>query len=522
MFLEKTSEHKCRPILTFLLMLSLLALSCENLDQREIPSISEKPNVLFIVADDLNCDLGPYGNKLVHTPNLDKLAARATVFENAHSQYPHCGPSRASFMTGLYTDQTKMTQNNIFLRNTLPDVITLGQRFRQQGYTSVRIGKIFHYDNPSAIGSSGHDDIYSWDQTINPRGRDKTEEYKINTLSPRKYGGTLSWLSANGIDEEQTDGIAATEAIEQLQHFAQTGEPFFLALGFFRPHTPFVAPHKHFEHYNPADLEIPESSEDYLKTIPVPAAKSLRVPKSQIDLDKDLAQEIKQAYYATVTMVDAQIGRVLDMLEKSGLDQNTVVVFISDHGYHLGEHGHWQKQTLFDNSTRVPLILATPGEQPVVTRTNAPVELIDLYPTIMDYTGITPPTHLVGSSLKPLIDGEIEEVRSGALTRWRQGYSLKTDRYRITKWGPDGELGFEFYDHDYDIGELTNLAADSGYHGLLDSLKIVLDLRIADAQRIPEGLGRQIENAERLPKAQNITLGDLYDEEGELTFTRAK
>ena len=170
---------------------------------------------------------------LVKTPNIDRLASRGVVFENAHCQYPWCGPSRASLMTGLYTDQTKITANNMNLRNSVPDVISLGQRFRQQGYQSVRIGKIFHYDNPSAIGTSGNDDIYSWDQTVNPYGRDKLEEYKINTLKPRKYGGTLSWLAADGEDNEQTDGIAASEAIKKLDYFVGTDIPFFLAVGFF-------------------------------------------------------------------------------------------------------------------------------------------------------------------------------------------------------------------------------------------------------------------------------------------------
>ena len=172
-----------------------------------------KLNVLLIVADDMNCDIGAYMEHGALTPNLDRLAASSTVFENAHVQYPHCGPSRASFMTSLYPSQTKITQNNVFIRNTIPDVITLGQRFRQQGYESIRIGKIFHYDNPGAIGTSGTDDNDSWDRTINQYGRDKVEEFKINTLKPRKYGGVLRWMAADGSDEEQTDGIGATEAI---------------------------------------------------------------------------------------------------------------------------------------------------------------------------------------------------------------------------------------------------------------------------------------------------------------------
>ena len=323
----------------------------------------EKLNVLFIIADDLNCDLGAYGNLVIKTPNIDRLAERGVLFENAHSQYPWCGPSRASFMTGMYTNQTKIVRNNMNLRSSVPDVVTLGQRFRQQGYQSVRIGKIFHYDNPSAIGTSGNDDIYSWDQTVNPYGRDKIEEYKINTLTPRKYGATLSWLAAEGKDEEQTDGIAASEAIKKLNDFASRDTPFFLAVGFFRPHTPFVAPKKYFDLYDQEKIEIPEVPIDYLATLPEPAAKSIRAKKDQLNLEKERAQEIKEAYYATISFVDAQVGRILDQLEANGQDKNTVIVFTSDHGYHLGEHGHWQKNTLFENATRIPLIISTPNSE---------------------------------------------------------------------------------------------------------------------------------------------------------------
>ncbi len=479
-----------------------------------IQTENEKLNVLFIIADDLNCDLGSYGNAMVQTPNIDKLAERGMLFENAHNQYPLCGPSRASFMTGMYTDQTKMTQNNVFIRSTVPDAITLGQRFRQQGYQSVRIGKIFHYDNPSTIGTSGMDDIYSWDQTINPYGRDKKEEYKINTLSPRRYGGTLSWLSSEGQDTEQTDGIAASEAIEQLEGFVESGDNFFLALGFFRPHTPFVAPQKYFDLYNRDSINIPQSSDSYLTTLPLPAAKSIRAKKNQLNLPDTLAQEIKEAYYATISFVDAQVGRVLDKLEETGLDQNTIVVFTSDHGYHMGEHGHWQKQTLFENSTRIPLIVSVPGVHDQSARTMSPVELIDVYPTLMDLTDIVVPTHVVGKSLVPVMLNEEESVRGSALTRWRNGYSMKTKRYRMTKWGKEGELGYELYDHFYDREELNNLVSDSTYAEIKDSLSTVLDLRIAQANVKPDGLGRQFDNAKQLPKAKNITYGDLFDESG--------
>ena len=483
---------------------------------------NEKLNVLFIIADDLNCDIGGYGNKTVKTPNIDRLIKNGIVFENTHCQYPLCGPSRASIMTGMYSDQTKITQNNVYLRNAVPDVITMGQRFRQQGYQSVRIGKIFHYDNPSAIGTSGTDDIHTWDQTINPYGRDKVEEYKINTLLPRRYGGTLSWLAADGKDEEQTDGIGATEAINQLENFSKNGQNFFLALGFYRPHTPYVAPKKYFDLYERNEIVIPNSGEEYLATLPLPAAKSIRAKEVQLNLEEELAKEIKEAYYATTSFVDAQLGRVLEKLKQSGLDKNTIVVFTSDHGYHLGEHGHWQKQTLFENATRVPLIFSIPWDKTMIKRTNSPVELIDIYPTIMDLLDIKIPNHVVGKSLKPLMLNNTSNIRNSALTKWQNGYSIKTEQYRITKWGENGELGYELYNHLEDQQELNNLANDTSKFIILDSLKKIIDVRINDVNIIPDGIGRQFINAKALNKAPNLTFGDLHNEKGKRTYFKEK
>ena len=506
--------------ITLSLLLFVLVFGCKKSNTIDK---NQKLNVLFIIADDLNCDLGSYGHPQVISPNIDRLAKNGTLFGNVHNQYPLCGPSRASFMTGMYTDQTQMTNNNVLLRTTVPDVITMGQRFRQQGYRSVRIGKIYHFDNPSSIGTSSADDIYTWDQTINPYGRDKIEEYKINTLIPRQYGGTLSWLSADGTDKEQTDGIGATEAMEQLENFSKTGQNFFLAVGMYRPHTPFVAPKKYFDMYDRNSIEIPYSgsNDEYLKTIPKIAASSIRWKKDQIKLNlksnKELAQEIKEAYFATTTFVDAQIGRILKKLKQTGLDKNTIVVFTSDHGYHLGEHGHWQKQTLFDNSTRVPLIFSGPGIESNVRIENSPVELIDIYPTLMDLTGIESPDHVVGKSLKPVFENNNFKTRNSALTRWRNGYSIKTENFRLTKWGENGELGYELYDHKNDKEELKNLVSNTSYSSLLDSMKIEIDIRIAYAKLKPKGVGRQFKQ-ESYRKAPNLTHGDLYNKNGKRIY----
>ena len=337
-----------------------------------------------------------------------------------------------------------------------------------EAYHSIRIGKIYHYDNPASIGTSSFDDVYTWDQTINPYGRDKIEEYKINTLKPNSYGGNLSWLAAEGTDEEQTDGIAATEANELLDKFSKNGENFFLAVGLYRPHTPYVAPKKYFDMYPLEEISVPKSSADYLRTLPPAAAKSIRAKKEQIDLDEKTAKTVIQAYYATTSFVDAQVGRILDKLKETGLDKNTVIVFTSDHGYHMGEHGHWQKQTLFENSTRVPLIFSGPGIDNNVRIESAPVELIDIYPTLMDLTGIESPDHVVGKSLKPIFENNNINIRNSALTKWRNGYSIKTKNFRITRWKKSENFEYELYDHRNDKKELKNLVNDPSYSLLLD------------------------------------------------------
>ena len=469
-------------------------------------SISEsqvKPNVLFIIADDLNCALGAYGDPIAITPNIDRLAKQGLVFSNAHVQYPLCGPSRVSLMTGLYPDQTKSKKLRLYVRQTIPEVVTLGQKFRIENYHSVRVGKIYHYHNPRDIGTSGHDDSFTWDRTVNPYGRDKIEEYKINSLRKKFIGGTLSWLEAEGDDEEQTDGIGATETMGFLDEFSESGENFFLAFGLYRPHVPFVAPKKYFELYKTEEFTVPRSSDSYLKTIPKPAAIAVRKKKEQVNLDEDLAKTIKHAYYATTSFMDAQIGRVLTKLKETGLDKNTIVVFTSDHGYHLGEHGHWQKQTLFEDATRVPLIFAGPGilkNQPAV---QDPVELVDLYPTIMDMVQMQTPQFVQGKSLAPYMKESIEPIRTSALTELQvhttdataQGYSIKTRRYRLTKWQYKDDSFYELYDHERDANELINLAGISKYNSLKDSLSLVLENRVLAANLIPKDLGRQIEDA---------------------------
>jgi iduronate 2-sulfatase len=445
----------------------------------------EKKNVLFIIADDLNCYLGSYGHQLAKTPNIDKLAEEGLLFENAYCNFPLCGPSRASMMTGLYPDQNNVKGNAILIRDRVPDAVTMTQVFMKHGYAATRIGKIYHYNNPGDIGTPGHDDPASWSHTINPRGRDKDEEDKIFSLVPGSFGATLSWLAADGTDEEQTDGIAATEAIAQLEKHAASGEPFFLGLGFYKPHTPFVAPKRYFKMYPRELISVPEVPEGYLESLPEPAQRILTMRKSQIDLPDSLAVSAIQAYLATISFLDAQVGRVLDALEQNGLKENTIVVFTSDHGYHMGEHDHYQKRTLFEYSARIPLIISYPGQSKRGQRTGSLVEMIDFYPTLCELAGLEYPENISGKSMVPVLNNPHKKIRKDAFTQTVfDGYSVITDRYRYIRWGEGGEGLVELYDIRNDPGEMINLAGREKYERVMKKMDKRLNERVKVAGKL--------------------------------------
>ena len=483
------TEPNMRPRLALVL---LCLASCFSVSDAQSETEAEKkaaqPNVLFLVCDDLNCDLGCYGHPLVKTPHIDALASRGVRFKNAYCQYPLCGPSRASFMCGMYPDQTLVLRNAVYIRERVPNVRTMSQMFRSKGYLATRVGKIYHYDVPKHIGTSGHDDPYSWNVTFNPRGRDVEEEGKVFTLAKGQYGGTLSWMAADGTDEEQTDGMAATQTVELLNQYAKRERPFFLAVGLYRPHTPFVAPKKYFEKYPTESVKVPTVPAGYLDTLPKPARVAITRKKNQRDLADDLARQAIQAYYASITFADAQIGRILDALRANGLEENTIVVFTSDHGYHMGEHGHWQKTTLFENAARVPLIIATPGMKTAGQTASTLAEMVDYYPTLAELAGIQPPKSVSGVSLATALRDVEHQARTSAFTQLDSGYSIRTDRYRYTEWGKDGAQGTEFYDHASDSDELQNLAADESTKAVRAELARLLRQRIADAKQPPKGV----------------------------------
>lgn len=392
-------------------------------------------------------------------------------------------------MTGLYPEQNGVTVLRRLFRNYVPDAVTLSQHFTNNGYMSARVGKIYHYDNPKGVGTDGHDDPASWQIRINPRGRDKDEEDKIFSLRPGSFGATLSWLAADGTDEEQTDGMVATESIKLMKEYSESDTPFFLAVGFYKPHTPFVAPKKYFDLYDPADIVVPKIPADYLDTIPIPARKTVTAFKDQINLPEETARKAIHAYYATISFMDAQIGRVLSALDELNLRDNTIVLFSSDHGYHMGEHGHYQKQTLFEHADRVPLIISAPSMKHRGQPSASFAEMIDFYHTLSDLAGVSPPPEYVqGKSLVPILNNPTARVRDDAFTQLANGYTLRTHQFRYSRW-KDGDPNYiELYNRLTDPEEMVNLANDPTYKSIIQTLDRRLNERIAEATTRPKGL----------------------------------
>ncbi len=428
---------------------------------------ARRPNVLFLISDDLNNSLGCYGHPLAKTPNLDRLARRGVRFERAYCQYPLCGPSRNSLLTGLYPNSTGILQNSQIFRQTIPKHVSLPQAFRQERYFAGRIGKLYHYNVPKSVGTNGHDDPGSWELELNPAGCDRLEEEPhIFSLRPGAFGGTLSWYASPKSDRYHTDGLLAADAEWVLERCArQPDRPFFLAVGFYRPHTPYVAPKPYFEQYPEKDMPVVQGVAADQADIPAPALGSHKQDHDK--LTDPLRRQCVQAYWASVTFMDAQVGRVLNALERLGLADNTIVVFTSDHGYHLGEHGLWQKMSVFEESARVPLIIAAPmmGNRGTVAR--QPVGLVDVYPTLTELCGVKAPANLQGQSLVSMLTDPEATGRGWALSQVMRrnkqrrifGYSLRTRRWRYTEWA-EGQQGRELYDHDTDPRELANLAQE--------------------------------------------------------------
>ena len=433
-------------------------------------------NVLFIAADDLNNDLGCYGHPLVKSPNIDRLAGRGVRFDRAYCQFPLCSPSRTSLMTGLAPDTTQVYDLRTHFRTVLPNAITMSQLFQRNGYFTARVGKIYHYGNPGQIGTDGLDDPPSWMKVINPRGIDKDEERVLTNHTPnRGLGSSLSLYASPAPDEQHTDGKVAAETIKLLEENRE--RPFFIAAGFYRPHCPYIAPKKYFNLYPMEKIEAPRNALSGANLLPAAVSTN----PSGFGTTIQAQREAIQAYYASISFLDANVGRLLDALDRLKLADKTVVVFWSDHGYLLGQHGQWMKMSLFEGSARNPLIIAGPqiAKGKASRRT---VELLDIYPTLAGLCGLSgAPDNLAGKSLQPLLKNPnarwdkpaiTQVLRGGA--RSIMGYSVRDERWRYTEWD-DGKRGAELYDEQKDPGETRNLVEDPKFADVVAAMKKLLD-----------------------------------------------
>jgi iduronate 2-sulfatase len=457
-----------------------LAISAAAIPAAAQPPAARRPNVLLIMSDDLNNNLGTYGHAIVKTPNIDRLARRGVRFDRAYNQYPLCNPSRASLLTGLRPDTVRIYELVTQFRANKPDAVTLPQLFQKNGYTAARVGKIYHYGVPGQIGTPGLDDPPSWNVAVNPRGVDKDEEPLLTNYTPGRgpgLGSALAFHASNARDEEHTDGKVASETIALLE--SNKDRPFFIAAGFYRPHCPYIAPQKYFDMYPLARIKVPPVSTESLAQYPQ-AAFFTQPPNW--GLTEQQEREVIRAYYASISFMDANVGRLLDALDRLKLTENTIVVFMSDHGYSLGEHGQWMKQLLFEESARSPLIIAGPGVRAKAAASPRVVEYLDLYPTLADLAGVAPPREIEGRSLRPLLQQPDAAWNHPALTQVRRGngsdgffmgYSIRTERWRYTEWD-DSRRGTELYDEKADSGELHNRAGDAAYADIVQELKSLL------------------------------------------------
>lgn len=471
-------------------------------------SAQNSPNVLFIISDDLNTQIGPYINLPEHTPNLNRLAEEGVQFSRAYCQYPLCGPSRASIMSGLYPE-TNGVKGNQHVRGSyrssnpeLADHPSLAGFFREQGYFTARVSKIFHMGVPGGIerGEAGDDDPDSWDYAYNVMGPETLSPGTLELLSPGNlhYGSNFArMMLEDGTEATQTDYLATNQAIALLESRAaavadrarnkvkiKPQAPFFLAVGLVRPHVPFIAPQRNFLPYPDGAMVVPDSTVGP----DVPRQAQFRRNAGIWDMNEHQKQQTISGYLASVQFMDEQVGRLLQTLDRLGLRQNTIVVFMSDHGYNLGEHDSWSKVSLWEGSVRVPLIIAMPEDTPASGQVYSGVtELIDLYPTLADLCGLSAkaPAILQGKSRASFIRfAQVDEATNYAYTITRGGASIRSARWRYVRWGEKAEGANEqLYDHQNDPEEKVNLVEDPAYRDTLVELRQLWEEKRAAARK---------------------------------------
>jgi arylsulfatase A-like enzyme len=444
--------------------------------QRRLPVVAaQKPkyNVLFLISDDLRPTLGSYGDKIVKTPNLDKLAAQGVRFDRAYAQYPLCNPSRSSLLTGKYPTQTSILDNEYYFRALHPELVSLPQHFKANGYVTLRSGKIFH---------GGIDDTDSWTEGGEARNFTGAKRPPANSEGPARTAQSdrIDVLSGDG--ESNGDYKMATRAIEFLEKYKD--QPFFLAVGSAKPHSPPEAPKKFFDLYDADKIPLPPDFATHPGA--PPGFPEISVAKRNTDLfigreaSPEQAREMIRAYYASVSFMDAQMGRVIDALDRLKLRDNTIIVFFGDHGYHLGEKGKWSKAySLFDIAIRVPLIVAAPGVKPGVSERN--VGLLDLFPTLVDLCGLPQPykapDKLEGHSLAALLKNPRARwdypAFSVVMYQNKLGKSVRTERWHYVLWD-EGKAGEMLLDLANDPFELKNLASDPAYAKVVKEMRQLL------------------------------------------------
>ena len=445
-----------------------------------VASLDAKPNVLFIAVDDLRPELGCYGNPVL-TPNIDQIASKGLVLDRAYCQQAVCSPTRSSLLTGTRPDTTKVWDLNTHFRKALPDVVTLPQLFKNNGYVTQGMGKIYHH---------GFDDAPSWSiPTAFPTAKHGAERAPADPDTPlnAKTRRGPPFGSPDIPDNAMHDGALADMAVSALGKLHQQGQPFFLAVGFIKPHLPFIAPKKYWDLYDPATIALapnpfrPKGAPPYAVNGVGEVGSYGGVPAGP-HLPDDYARKLKHGYYAAVSYMDAQVGRVLAELDRLKLRDNTIIVLWGDHGWKLGEHDAWAKHSNVENDTRVPLIISAPGMPAAGQHSSALVEFVDVFPTLAELADLPLPSYLEGRSFKPLLADPKQPWKAAAFSQYPRkvgkqnlmGYSMRTDRYRLTRWVVKGDLAevkaVELYDHQKDPQENTNIADDPANQELVKQL----------------------------------------------------
>ncbi len=460
-----------------------LFVSCKS-EQKEAPK--QKPNVLFIIADDLTATaVSAYENKVCKTPNIDKLASEGVQYSKAYCQYPVCGPSRASFMSGYYPNATTTFGYVSGRENIGTDRDTWTQLFKKNGYYTARVSKIYHMGVPIDIelGSNGQDDEASWTERFNSQGPEwkAVGDAELVQGNPdgkieRKGGNVMTIVKADGDDMVHSDGKTAEKASELIRQHKD--EPFFIAVGFVRPHVPFVAPKSYFDPYPFEAIIMPEKVEGDWDDIPKRGINYVTSVNGQMSLEQE--KKAVAAYYASVAYMDKQVGKVLNTLKEEGLEDNTIVIFTSDHGFHLGEHNFWMKVSLHEESVRVPLIIKVPGKKPAVC--NSFAELVDLYPTISELAGLKTSEHIQGKSLTGTLDDPATKVRDMAFSVSQGGrtFLIRTDDYAYIQYDEDAGAGMELFDMKKDPKQYTNLAHKPEYQEVVKEYQEKLRLKLKE------------------------------------------